>query len=589
MSGFLVLARHRDDAGAFVAAVASLAPMLEASDWKCVWSGDRAVALVRRARELATRPIIRDLGMVVGDLFPRHDSVAPLQMGADAAAFERQCRRLSADHWGRYVAVRWPTENTVAAVFRDPSGGLDCLSWAAAGVTVVSSNLPPDLPATLRPKLSLDWDAIGGLVFDPNRAADALALTGARALWPGEIWYDDPTLAPIQVWTPKVFTAPTSRPDDELQRELVGRVDACVSAWLPAASGALIEVSGGLDSAIVATSAAKLETLGPRVWLNYRASNPRGDERRFARAVSAVGGFELTETAMPLAPLDLDAWRTLSSSVRPPLSALALHRDQDLAARCAADELSRVVTGEGGDLVFFQAPTALVLADLVQSGATPLAVLRATHQVARWSGHSAWRCLFRALGAGRRQAFASQERGPWPALTERAVQCATSSPHPWLEAIDHLPPAKRLQIEALAACQSLNGDSHVARSAVVVHPLLSQPVVELCLQIPTFQLTRCRRDRAFAREAFSARLPPEVTHRRAKGEVSSHSGRVLASSLDVLRPLLMDGELARHGLLDRAQLETLLTPESLIVGGNFYALASTALVETWVSGWVSRL
>ena len=589
MGGFLCLARRRDDSGAFVAAATSLAPLLEGGEWRCVWSGDRAVALVRRRGELASRAIDRDQGLVIGDLFSRHRGDAPLEVGAPGAAFERQCRRLSTDCWGRYVAIRWPTKDTVAAAFRDPSGALDCLTWVAGGVTVIASEAPTGLPSALRPRLSLDWNAVGAILIDPTRAAGALALSGARAVWPGELWYDDPTMAPSQVWSPKLFASPTSRPDAELQPELVNRVDACVSAWLPATSGALVEVSGGLDSAIVSTSAAKAGASGSRIWLNYHASNPRSDERRFARAVGVHGGFELTEATLPLGPLDLAAWRALSGGVRPPLSALALHRDQDVAARCTAAGLSRVLTGEGGDLVFFQAPTALVVADLAQSGAAPTAVLRATHDVARLTGQSAWRGLFQAVFAGRRRTTGPPTRPTWPALTEKALRVARSRAHPWLDALDDIPPGKRLQVEALAACQSFNGDSRSARAAIVVHPLLSQPVVELCLQIPTFQLTRCRRGRAFAREAFAARLPPVVANRQAKGEMSRHYGRVLAASLGELRPLLLDGALARHGLLDRAQLEGLLTPESLIVDGDCYALAAAALIETWASGWLGRL
>jgi hypothetical protein len=44
----------------------------------------------------------------------------------------------------------------------------------------------------------------------------------------------------------------------------------------------------------------------------------------------------------------------------------------------------------------------------------------------------------------------------------------------------------------------------------------------------------------------------------------------------------------RHGLLDRARLETLLTAEALILSGDCYALASAALIETWVSAWSAQ-
>ena len=55
-----------------------------------------------------------------------------------------------------------------------------------------------------------------------------------------------------------------------------------------------------------------------------------------------------------------------------------------------------------------------------------------------------------------------------------------------------------------------------------ISPLFSQPLVELCLRIPTYVLTHGGWDRAVARRAFYDDLPPEIRNRRHKGGIEEH-------------------------------------------------------------------
>src|SRR6185437_1513765 len=92
---------------------------------------------------------------------------------------------------------------------------------------------------------------------------------------------------------------------------------------------------------------------------------------------------------------------------------------------------------------------------------------------------SVWSVVRRAL-AGRSRHPAS---GPAPAFLGPAVASRGlfAPTHPWLQNLAAIPPVKRLQIHALTAAQLYHGHSRRGQAADLVHPLLSQPLVEFCL------------------------------------------------------------------------------------------------------------
>jgi asparagine synthase (glutamine-hydrolysing) len=115
-----------------------------------------------------------------------------------------------------------------------------------------------------------------------------------------------------------------------------------------------------------------------------------------------------------------------------------------------------------------------------------------------------------------------------------------------------------------------------------VAPLLSQPLMELSLRIPAYVLTNGGRDRAVARAAFAAELPPEILRRRAKGTGNGFLEEVIWRHIDSARELLLDGFLVSAGFVDRARLEAVLSGGPTRVGSGVVELAIYLDVEKWV-------
>jgi asparagine synthase (glutamine-hydrolysing) len=135
----------------------------------------------------------------------------------------------------------------------------------------------------------------------------------------------------------------------------------------------------------------------------------------------------------------------------------------------------------------------------------------------------------------------------------------------------------------------LVGESLRGQVADLVHPLLCQPVVELCLSIPAPLLAIGDLDRPHARAAYADRLPARVRDRRGKGDVTSVFARSIAQGLPVLRPFLMEGRLAAQGIIDPARLAPLLDPEAIIWRDLTGEIMRTVFIEAWARAWEARL
>ncbi len=484
-------------------------------------------------------------------------------------------RRLQTETWGEYVYVRRAEESGELSVYRDPGGGIEALVWSGGGVWVCASELPSWLDPALPPDLGLDWKAIAGMAINPTLQTYDCALCGLHALTPGEAWTDG---ASVQLWRPADHIA-VRRPRDRVSPAELAEVVGDAVRRL-AEGRVLLEVSGGLDSAIVAgcLPSGRLDAA-----VNYFVRDRQGDERIFARSVAMRAGVGLIEVEKPEAASDLKALMVASTGPRPGLNAFDHAHDADIAERCQALGIATLMTGQGGDDVFFQSPTPLIVADGFRHGLG----LNELCGLARWQSRSVYGLLWDGALAARRGPDQALHR-PGHATAEAWAVAQETPPHPWLRGLEAAPPGKVLQVAGLANALIVKGPSRRGEATALRHPLLAQPVIEYGLGVSTPDLTRGR-DRGLARLAFADLVPAAITERVTKGRMSAYYGRVLAGALGGIRPLLLEGELAAAGVVDQAGLDAVLTPEALIWRAGYGAIINLLMLELWVRAWTERL
>lgn len=466
-------------------------------------------------------------------------------------------------YWGRYVLVRRTSGDV--AILRDPSGAVEAVTWRKDGVSVIAPNAPPALDCLMPDDFAIDWGSMKDLLGRGGAYRHELALSGFTPVASGALLNISPSsVRSRQIWCPsEVYRTARERGRADF-REVVDRTVQALAGernWV-------VEVSGGLDSAIVAGALTDHQRARVTQWVNYFVDDPEGDERGFARPVVERHGYRLTEVKREGLTLSATRLAKTANSFRPPVNDLDTDYNEDIATRVESSGAWGSLTGQGGDVVFFQMPTFLIAFDEVRERGLR-ARAEVLHAAARWTGQSLWPKTW--LKARRAHHMLMRERK-----------------HPWLDDLKGVPPAKAMQILGLVNGQAYQGSAVRSRHGPCVNPLLSQPVMEAGLAWSSVNLTWGGRDRYAARVAYADAIPPSIFDRRSKGELGAFYGEAVARNLGFLRTYLLEGELAGAGLLPQGLAED-MTREALVWRGGFSRLVTLALTEAWLRRWQARI
>lgn len=520
---------------------------------------------------------------LIGEVFPRnsvmpHSIVASLSGDDPLHAAEAITRNL----WGRYAMICVGRNGQSCAWLRDPSGSQRLYAWHLGPHTLVADAITLPLMQSLKQRPRIDWHRLSQLIAQTEMASAFSALERIEIVTPGrlEVCENDRVTSHV-IWTPASFGHAAKRADFGEFRETAS---LCAGHWLGDHRRVTVELSGGLDSSLVAGLLANSANRPSIQGLNIIPHSPGGDEAIYARSVSEMWGFGLIETAVHPSELDYLGLLDGALTVEPPVYGLDVVADRlsfDLADAFGA---TRIFSGQGGDAVFFRPQTPLIAADYLAALGPRPAFGRLVQSCAKATNSSVW-------------AVTRQAVWPDPALDRRPLPVGLGGPvaqmawqdavlvHPWADDACNLPAGKRMQVAMLTNCQLFHRSTRTALHGRLVHPLLSQPLVELCLGTALWELVPDRRDRGFVRDCFSQILPEPVRNRRGKGEASGFYNRVIATHLPSLRPFLLDGLLASKGLISPDALAGLLDVQHLLWRDDHPIIGSLVALEVWARQW----
>lgn len=559
---------------------------LQARGWKLTVSAFGLAALTKGARAPAMAPVTRlfkTSGVVVGRIFDRQPDAAGRARRADLETLVEDdtleaCADLCQRCFGGYVVVLAP-DRSAPVVLRSPSGMVDAFTWRCGPVSLVGDDIPVGLAAP--DDLAVDWAGVEAVLARPIRSVARVPLFGVQGLDPGACRHGLGYSTETVLWSPAEIAR--RGPVEASPADLRACVDLAIDAELDATDRVLCEISGGLDSAIVATSLA-VAGHPPIAAVNFWRDQSEADERGYADDVAEASGVSLSAVHRDLMRLGARAFEMSAQAVRPNLAAADPDNDRLMVKAIRSAKADVLMTGHGGDVVFFQIAAAQIAADLLSGAACIGSRAGRLADIARRSRRSVWSLVWETLTGDTRTARYL------PVINERDFITARADAdlHPWTRDTRGIGRARRQQIEGLVNSLDLVALTRRGDAARIAHPLLSQPVVELCLRIPTPILSSGEGDRTFARQAFADRIPVSIANRRSKGDVTTYFGRSMAANIPFLREHLLDGHLVARGLLDRVRLEAALTPDALIRRHVYGDLLFASGLEAWVRHWEGR-
>ncbi|MBO9579552.1 MAG: asparagine synthase [Sphingobium sp.] len=523
-------------------------------------------------------------GCVIGTLFHRFGPPRAIERLDDPesqrilASFGRE---LVDRYWGAYIAAI--EHEGLVRVIRDPSGALPCYHTGFDG-GVVFANDADMLVASGLAKPSPSWPALARGLYVKDLPNEETALVGVTELLPGTAFIrGNDYRGTAEIWSPWNYVVGGGEARADTVESLRRTVQSTVSAWASCYDGVLCAVSGGLDSSIVAACLAA----GPRApeLLTISTTDVDGDELFFAEILARGLGCDLRAEALDLADIAID--RAAAPHLPRPVSRTQSLSYDKIVARVAAESgADCLFTGNGGDNVFGFSYSATSIYDRLRGEGIGGGLLRTLSDICTLTGASPWQALTAAGKVARRRSPRYRWK-PSPEFLHPDVLADNQRREPahrWLAAPEDALPGKAVHISLLLLIQQHLQANERTTGLPVINPLMSQPVVEACLRIPSWEWCAGGVNRSIARQAFATQLPAPLIQRRSKGTPESFCVEIIEAHRAAIRDHLADGTLAAHGVVDAEAIACRLADDAPTLSST-QRLLELVEAEAWARTW----
>lgn len=525
-------------------------------------------------------------GIVIGWLFDR--SGQPVKSFSVAC-----CKRIASTHgahlisefWGRYCCFFLDANDRVISI-RDPSGGVPCY-YHADNHILAQASFVDDLIAAEFCDGDVDPIALRRHLLRTQLREAETPIRGIKEMLRGErIVFDGIELRQDFAWRPWEFarTSLDIRFDEAVECVRLETLRS-VRAQAEPFRHVMLDISGGLDSSIVAAS---LRHAGARATLvTFHSGTPRDDERPHARKVADHLGYNLIEVPLETGLVDLSY--SASAHLPRPI-ARAFAQASDSLCQYLANEIDcdASFNGGGGDNIFFNLSTVDPIIEQIVVTGFGRHFIETARSLSRITGSS----MIEVARFTRAKWSKRNDPVTWGIeadfLDAQVVACAAEALHPWLERPDGTTLGRCAHVAMLLRIENhLDGFGRELLMPLV-SPLLSQPIVELCLQIPSWFWVHEGRDRSVARQAFEGLLPRSIIQRTDHGSPIAFTAELFEERKRELETLLLDGRLLHDNLIDGAQIEAYLRSPQPPRDMRFLRILALADIEAWLQAREQR-
>jgi len=524
---------------------------------------------------------IGDRGIVIGHLFRRglpSERVLELTQTELTRIFQSDGASLLSEFWGGYVAFL-PISGGKVRIIRDPSGTIPAY-WRDTSEGIIVASELGRAPFTSNEDLRIDAEALTVHLWTPHFAGRRTCIDGVSEILPGEA-LDLNGHGPLTVtlWSPWDHVPASRRGITADPALLYDTIVDVVTTWGNCFQSVLLGLSGGLDSSIVAAAlaSANCHVSGFTMY----SPDDDSDERAYARMAADACGISITSVDYDRERLDIT--RPIATHVARPFLAHYAQAIANVRERAAREcRIDAYFSGNGGDNVFCMMRSVTPIVDRLATRASPRGVLRTIDDIAVLTGAD-WLSIARRV----LRRITNKTRYPPPKgdgsllIADRLAQAIEDVPrHPWYEVPHNASPASAAHVAMVRRALGNDGLHSRTTHPPSISPLLSQPVMELCLGLPSWLWIEGGADRAVARHAFRDALPPALLDRRSKGGPGAFVHRTYLRHETEVLDRLRDGPLSDLGILG-------LPPKPRIVTDGITAQRMLTLVaaDAWMRHW----
>jgi asparagine synthase (glutamine-hydrolysing) len=528
-----------------------------------------------------------EAGVILGALFSRSSFELLESLPGDAPEcrnIDRLAAWLIEECWGAYVAIHTNCQTGAVQILLDPSGLLPVYSAETATHRIFASH-PGLLRQTSGFELVPSWPAIHAHLSRPNLRQRVTCLAGVSELAPGElIVAGERHVSRRQLWRPEDFMPSRARIScEEAAEQLRELATPILGAWARRLGRVAVAASGGVDSSLVCAALAEAEQ--PFDCVTLATADPSGDERTYVRMLGEHLGVSIIDRIYDIRAID-PLVCVSAGLARPSRKTFMAAVDAALFDAGQSLEADVIFDGNGGDSLFCFLHSAAPLVDRLLCEGPGRGLAATFVDLCHLTGCSMPTMMREAVG----RLFRRRSSGLWPAdlrLLSGAFEPDRVDPlSPWLETRVGCHPGKRDHLSLLMRSQN-NVNGLAAGGLPRFSPLLSQPLVEFCLGVPTWVWCAGGINRAAARAAFAADLPRGILERVSKAGPDSFVRSIFDTHRHTYRDLLLEGLLVRQGLLDRKLVEAALNVDYRSEGSIIYRLLDLGETENWARSWSS--
>lgn len=529
---------------------------------------------------------VSNQALFTGRLFSKN-LYAPHELTAHDidAIQESHGKFLAQNFWGRYIVATINQELKTISLFKDPQGLATVFITQQEDAIYFASELSV-LYDLLPNKPEIDWEYFASFLIGSHHLTTRTPFKGIIELFPGY----GITLSFQGIGKQKIFWNPTElnhnqQPDEAYENNLIQTFSRCVKAWTNNVPGIVAELSGGVDSSSVLMMLE--DALKPDqkiVACNfYHPAVASSDEREYAKKVA-------THCKTQLEFLNMNNYLPFDNEVieqfdKP--TSLHLFRYTDFMQLYPGYEIT---SGQGGDHLFMAPlPIESITDYFIVNGFR--GITKKIKEVCAYYRMPLMGVIQKNVKTYLRYKLGkseSQETIPttnWMQPSLKSCMQSALFDLPFKEDLKKILPAKQAHISAIYQAVAFIDRGYVQAHTPALNPLLSQPLVELALSVPTYTLYGEDIDRAPFRRGMYRFKKHDYIWRKSKGETSGTFMLGFRKNFEQLSQLVLHGRLAQEGLIETTLLHEHL--QKIMHGKNdaLWTVINLISIELWFKSW----